>query len=178
VIAWRAWDAVTEDGETRLSSIYRPTAWPKREALEAVCGRLHLRFIKTHAAPLRRCRCGIHGTSPDVLCDFLDGDLATAPSVIGRVSLWGSVIECERGWRASHAYPERLFVTTRGGSLEGAAHIAAGLEGYGVPVDVVAAPTARRAIEDIASITRHAGPGSGVNGVVATVHPQPEFWRW
>jgi hypothetical protein len=30
--------------------------------------------------------------------------------VIGRVSLWGLVVECERGWRAQLAYPERLFV--------------------------------------------------------------------
>jgi hypothetical protein len=28
----------------------------------------------------------------------------------GRLSLWGTVIESERGWRASHAYPSQLFV--------------------------------------------------------------------
>jgi hypothetical protein len=32
---------------------------------------------------------------------------------LGRVSLWGSVIECERGWRASYAYPAALYVATR-----------------------------------------------------------------
>jgi hypothetical protein len=30
--------------------------------------------------------------------------------VAGRVRLWGTVVECERGWRASHAYPSRLLV--------------------------------------------------------------------
>jgi hypothetical protein len=39
--------------------------------------------------------------------------------VLGRVSLWGEVVECERGYRASHAYPAALYVpldaTCRGG---------------------------------------------------------------
>ncbi len=30
--------------------------------------------------------------------------------VMGKVSLWGTVIETEHGYRASHAYPLRLYI--------------------------------------------------------------------
>jgi hypothetical protein len=59
--------------------------------------------------------------------------------VIGRVSLWGSIVECEDGWRASHAYPERLYVPLRSESDNGrdARAIAHELTAYGVPVELL-----------------------------------------
>jgi hypothetical protein len=30
--------------------------------------------------------------------------------VIGRVMLWGEVVECEHGWHAACAYPAHLYV--------------------------------------------------------------------
>ena len=56
--------------------------------------------------------------------------------VIGRVSLWGRVIEGDRGFRASHAYPSHLYVPGR--SLNGASdvspeEVALALTVYGVP---------------------------------------------
>ena len=67
--------------------------------------------------------------------------------VFGAVSLWGRVVETERGWRASCAYPRRIVVPSR--RLErlvavalwpyrptpGA--VARELEAYGVEVEVV-----------------------------------------
>jgi hypothetical protein len=37
-------------------------------------------------------------------------DGGTVCRVLGTVALWGRVVELEHGWRASHAYPLRLFV--------------------------------------------------------------------
>ena len=36
-----------------------------------------------------------------------------APRVLGRVSLWGDVVECAWGWRASFAYPAQIYVPDR-----------------------------------------------------------------
>jgi hypothetical protein len=58
--------------------------------------------------------------------------------VVGRVSLWGSVVECVNGWRAENAYPERLFVPQfEWRSEEQAASVAADLADYRVPVELL-----------------------------------------
>lgn len=70
--------------------------------------------------------------------------------VIGRVSLWGSVVECEHGWRASHAYPERLYVPSLHEEREtacDASEIARDLTTYGVPVE----PLECGLLEDLAA---------------------------
>jgi hypothetical protein len=66
--------------------------------------------------------------------------------VIGRVALWGDVVESESGWRASVGYPSQLFVPI---PMENARRslrrravvdeVAVALELYGVPVELVAA---------------------------------------
>jgi hypothetical protein len=63
----------------------------------------------------------------------------TIQYAVGRVSLWGVVIECERGWRALYAYPARLYVPRRSTSRRphlSPRDVADGLAGYGVPVTV------------------------------------------
>jgi hypothetical protein len=75
--------------------------------------------------------------------------------VIGRVSLWGSVVECARGWRASHAYPERIYVPTR--SLDRSWTLAAGdvalaLTDYGVPVELLDGGTKRHVARVLADL--------------------------
>jgi hypothetical protein len=59
--------------------------------------------------------------------------------VIGTVNLWGTVVEAERGWRASCAYPKEIYVPTREprGRLVDAEEIAVRLADYGVPVHIV-----------------------------------------
>jgi hypothetical protein len=55
--------------------------------------------------------------------------------VLGRVRLWGDVVECERGYRASHAYPAELLVPAAPGAR--ADELAANLTRYGVPVRLI-----------------------------------------
>jgi hypothetical protein len=64
--------------------------------------------------------------------------------VLGHVALWGTVIECERGLRASHAYPIRIYVPADAGepwrvSWE---EVAFGLWHYGVPIEPLGARAA------------------------------------
>ena len=56
-----------------------------------------------HEAPDPDCTCGLHGTHGlEVLRK------TRCPAVLGRVALWGRVIEHEHGYRARFAYPQRL----------------------------------------------------------------------
>jgi hypothetical protein len=61
--------------------------------------------------------------------------------VLGRVALWGTVIECERGLRASHAYQVRIYVPADAGDPWRIRweEVAAGLARYGVPIEPLAA---------------------------------------
>jgi hypothetical protein len=76
--------------------------------------------------------------------------------VIGCVSLWGTVVECTRGWRAERAYPASLAVPAprpqarkrhllrprrKASESLPAAHIADALGEYGVPTELVACET-------------------------------------
>jgi hypothetical protein len=165
IIAWRAWLVVADGEEIRLSSVVHKTVWAPRCELEASCHRRTLslpRFSRKkslgHSAPAEDCRCGIYGArDAERAARFLL--LAINPArclptnfwlgpphwplldtAIGRVSLWGSVVECEHGWRASHAYPERLYLLGRSeeeGSVSPREEVAAGLSVYGVPLRVL-----------------------------------------
>ena len=70
---------------------------PRRIA-QAAC-----RVAPFHRAPAPECRCGLHASPTlDVL------RRTRCPAVLGRVALWGRVIEHEHGYRARFAYPQRL----------------------------------------------------------------------
>jgi hypothetical protein len=146
--AWRVW---LVDYEFRLRSVLFDAVWPPEEALVATCRhrrrswRPPWREVKVeHGAPGDDCGCGIYGADREKVTQSY-GRLAL-PSwaiarVVGRVALWGQVVECERGWRASHAYPSRLcapvlvpFRRRRRGA-ETSGQIAHALGAYGVPVE-------------------------------------------
>jgi hypothetical protein len=56
-----------------------------------------------HEAPHVGCTCGLHGTHG---LDLLRR--TRCPAVLGRVALWGRVIEHELGFRGQYGYPQRL----------------------------------------------------------------------
>jgi hypothetical protein len=60
------------------------------------------------------------------------GGIAGGGWVVGEVSLWGTVVECARGFRASSAYPLRIHVPAEAAKRNG--ELVAGLSEYGVPV--------------------------------------------
>jgi hypothetical protein len=56
-----------------------------------------------HGAPNVDCSCGLYGTHE---ADLLRR--TRTPAVLGRVALWGRVIEHDLGYRAEFGYPQRL----------------------------------------------------------------------
>jgi hypothetical protein len=117
-------------------------------------------LLPAHAAPDEGCRCGIYAAATATQA----AASLTVPArpreeiihhVIGRVSLWGTVVACERGWRAECAYPASLAVPAllpqtpkrrilhrrRRSRGRPAAEIASALRAYGVPVELVACET-------------------------------------
>ena len=99
--AWRAWTlSGRRDGSDLL---LRPVAgrsrpWLPRRPAEAAC-----KMGRMHAAPNVGCTCGLHGTHDiDIL------RRTKSPAVLGRIAMWGRVIEHELGYRAEFAYPQRL----------------------------------------------------------------------
>jgi hypothetical protein len=139
-VGWRFWSVRLERGGYRLHSPFRNNLWPPGEPLVAECVgtdvALGARGRRKHDVPSARCRCGIYGGTYRGLRTFLDGTFVplAEPVVIGRVALWGAVIEEPAAHRAARAYPERLLVPTL---LRDAARIATDLRAYDVPVIVL-----------------------------------------
>ena len=109
--AWRGWNL--SDGAD--GPLLHPVGsgvdlWRPRVPVEARCAAAPLTSLgigHPHEAPEISCTCGIHGARS---LDDLERPRPAwpPPPVIGTVSLWGTVVEHERGWRARFAYPSRL----------------------------------------------------------------------
>jgi hypothetical protein len=145
--AWRAWSVVDVPGGPLLRSIFFPDVWEPRRALLAACHHRRLvpfRRAASHDAPAVRCDCGIYGADPETAAEYLNvpvsGEIAR---VFGLVSLWGSVLECARGWRATRAYPAVVCVPTSGRRSRcrwSPSELARLLGRYGVRVEVLDCP--------------------------------------
>lgn len=146
LVGWRVWVVVLDElGLPRLRSVVQKTIWPTGEALVAECcqrrvlARL-LRRPQHGPVPLLSCQCGVYATNlPELEPLLAEAPWETGARVLGRVSLWGDVVECERGWRASHAYPAELHVPVRDGRRPRLTQeeIAISLADYGVPVELL-----------------------------------------
>jgi hypothetical protein len=143
IVAWRVWWLVSFDGVCRLASAFKWATWPPGQPLVATClgppsllNRLRRR--SQHDAPDTGCQCGIYGAELSLADNCLSAlrDCAELGRVLGEVSLWGTVIECEKGYRASLAYPRRIYVPADG-AFRAWEEIAADLSAYGVPVEAL-----------------------------------------
>jgi hypothetical protein len=146
LVGWRVWVVACDpQGRPRLRSVVQKTPWPVGRALTAECyqRRVLAKLLRrpTHPhVPEAACQCGIYATELAELEPLLaEAPWETGARVLGEVSLWGDVIECERGLRAARAYPARLYVPERDGKRPRLSQreIAAGLADYGVPVELV-----------------------------------------
>ena len=143
---WRVWLLSREPEGFRLKSLVHKVVWQPGAPLEASClrRRSYLSWVREpaeHEPPDEACECGVYATQAELLGEYLclgpiDRPLACA---FGRVALWGTVLECERGWRASAAYPYHLYLPSEALARHGQApyEIALHLADYGVPVEVV-----------------------------------------
>ena len=169
---WRVWLVVAHgpDALALHSAVQAKVEWPARHELRAECRRLAAAEGSAHAlagealahdAPDELCGlggghgCGIYAAKTLEACaDYLKGfysptqvrGASVVHRVVGKVALWGKVIEAEHGWRAELAYPREIWIppslhvasgleigTTRPPALP-AEEIALLLSRYGVPV--------------------------------------------
>ncbi len=148
IVGWRTWLVLLEGEDFRLRSVVFDALWPPRRELVARCLRRSLPWHgrSEHVPPARRCRCGIYAAKePEDAASYLEGrswgDALSVQRVIGTVSLWGRVVECKHGWRASHAYPRVIYVPpTRSPywlRAERRQEVALALTDYGVPVELL-----------------------------------------
>lgn len=105
ILGWRVWKVA--DG--RLYSTVFGNLWPERARLEARCGlggRSSPGGLRgVHEAPSRGCHCGIYAFKSHADALYLAEQTANQVlAAVGRVSLWGRVVETERGYRAQYAY--------------------------------------------------------------------------
>jgi len=164
VHGWRLWSVVDAGGRSRLQSlVWGSVGWPGRE-LVATCEasprdslRPWRRRMPGHAAPESRCTCGVHamervrhlGTYVPPAASRL-----VVQRAVGRVALWGSVIEGSRGWRAARAYPAEIWIPhadLRRQPVAELEDIAVELADYGVPVHICDGMTAREVIAALAA---------------------------
>jgi hypothetical protein len=104
---WRVWCVQETASGLRLASVVREADWPRGTDLIAHCD------LDGHVAPDMNCTCGIHAArEPAPLWTYLRGrdEPTTVARVLGRVALWGRVVEHDDGWRAERAFP-LSFVT-------------------------------------------------------------------
>ncbi len=103
-----------------------PKFWPAHAPVVAVCSN-----VKTmHAAPWPGHECGLWALRTFEEAEGRVAQFAETSNfegaygwAVGKVALWGRVIEHEHGYRAQYAYPLELTVTSR--RSEGATHKAA-----------------------------------------------------
>jgi hypothetical protein len=127
VLGWRAWTVRDTSEGVRLCSVLHDTVWTPSSVAVAACAEQ-----RPHESPELSCSCGFHATHDPVdALTYLRGrdDARTLCRVLGEVALSGRLVETEAGWRASHAYPARLYVSD--------AALAEVLAVYGVPVSSV-----------------------------------------
>ena len=160
LIAWRTWSLARSGRAMLLRSVVKPTTWLPGSAVRARCLRPRvLRWRRGHAAPAIGCSCGVYAADLAVAASYLDAarirlGTVEVQQVLGRVALWGDVVVCEQGYRATYAYPEHLYVAGRdglGAERRDAWAVASALEPYGVPVTLVDAAETR--LRDVLALT-------------------------
>lgn len=166
--AWRTWKVVRGREGPVLSSLFFDLVWEPRLAVHATClrrtwlDRLGV-LRREHEAPGRRCECGVYAAGLEQAVSYL-WHPRVAPRrapvhVLGRVLLWGEVVECERGFRAASAYPAELLVPTAvsgRGRLSAIEDVAAGLSRYGIPVRLVECQTREELVRQARGLSRAA----------------------
>jgi hypothetical protein len=113
ILAWRLWRLHRDaGGDLRLAPTTPRADWEPGVAIRATCSGAHTRLYvvfnpelaPTHRSPMPGCTCGIHAMKDGARL----ARSMTPAAVIGRVAMWGRVIEHSKGWRAEFAYPSRL----------------------------------------------------------------------
>lgn len=133
ITAWRAWDVKIANGKPHLVALGKSHVWEPKKIMQAECAASSVWWQQMvapqifaqkqstpepvkHTAPQMDCTCGIWAFKDlDKLVGVVGSDYDQV-RVLGKVSLWGTVVETENGYRAEKAYPSELWLLD--GSLE------------------------------------------------------------
>jgi hypothetical protein len=97
IVGYRVW----QWDSAGLKSLNR-AHWHPREAFTFEC-----RTTRNHEARRVKCTCGVYASKS---FGHLRQRGYTERRICGEVSLWGTGVEHEDGWRAQFAYPRNLVV--------------------------------------------------------------------
>jgi hypothetical protein len=163
LVGWRVWRVGKVAGRWRLLSLHYRDLWPVAAPFAATC---HFRdriyrpphevSHETHRVPVRSCSCGVYAARDVGLTSrYVIGEDARQhalgmrwhglrrdaylPRVVGRVRLWGHVVEATDGFRSSYAYPAELYLPTRApdGYELSLDELALDLTDYGTRVELI-----------------------------------------
>jgi hypothetical protein len=154
VTGWRAWTVVETPAGLRLGSVLHDLVWPTGRLVLAECRLDEDPFaaaMAPHPVPGAECSCGFHAArdAADALSYARGRDEpGTICRILGEVMLWGHVLQTESGWRASHAYPARLYVAD--------AELAGALAAYGA--DISSAECGSRSSPTCTATPSHSAP--------------------
>ena len=88
--------------------------WRTGEPLEARCRlsefahwRRHRANLRPHDAPHLKCTCGIYASKS---LEHLRRPGYQRSLIYGKVLLWGTLVEHQRGWRSQYAYPQSFLL--------------------------------------------------------------------
>ena len=100
IIGWRGWFLrVSAFGPELVPAGAGRGGWPWRAPMTARCAE-----GREHRSPDPSCGCGLSAFKPETA----HRSRRSRFPVIGTVSMWGRIVEHQHGWRAEHAYPDRL----------------------------------------------------------------------
>jgi hypothetical protein len=131
ITGWRLWQVVPSGQHHGLAAwSTRRLLWPARRRCESYC---LSGGPSVHRAPEPGCRCGVYAFATRELAEqALVSEMRPIPTALGRVSLWGQVVQHARGWRAQYAYPYDLWLLHGSQSLAGDLRAA-----YAIDVDLL-----------------------------------------
>lgn len=109
IVGWRVWRVLNG---TLRSLYWGGVVWHPGHPMDAACRAHSYVGDDCHSAPDEGCKCGLYATTDRLATTMLAARLRAADA-LGKVALWGKVIEGEVGYRAEHAYPVELWVTKR-----------------------------------------------------------------
>ncbi len=112
ILGWRAWRLHRTPVGLRIVPTTPRAAWEPRIPIRATCSGAHTReylvhnpeLAIEHRSPMPGCTCGIHALKDPARL----ARAGRTAAVVGRIAMWGRVIEHARGYRAECAYPSRL----------------------------------------------------------------------
>jgi hypothetical protein len=119
VLGWRIWHVDPTPGGSRLRSWAHSIEWPAGQKAEAHCRSILGLALPawSHSAPRKGHACGIYALRDRADAERMlheIGEVGPAfnrlPAALGRVSLWGRMVENVGGWRAQFAYPYDLLL--------------------------------------------------------------------